>query len=122
MAYDFTAYNGLGAEDKAILDAHQLLVRGLTSDFAKVLDQMVAMVAYWDAVVSTITSGMSGTDDIPVPTGCSLVGATPISITQLTNVTNAMDTISDPEGGASSYNTAALQQLYSLLCGPGNIT
>ena len=114
------AYADLTDEQKASIQALSTFMRGLSSEWAKVLEKAQAISAYYTGNVETDIASLDSADVIPQTTG--LVGAEPLTKADFTTLIGYFMVASNAADGASgSYNTPYHRALYSRACGPENV-
>jgi hypothetical protein len=90
-----------------------VLMRSAVSMFAKNMDTMNALVMAWNANISAI---------VGVPVGTTVIDATGLAgAVPLTDTTVAA-LVGDLQAILATYYTTAAQQLYTTVCGPGNVS
>lgn len=90
-----------------------VLLRATISSFAKNMDTMNALNAAWNANISAIIGTPAGTTIVD---GTNLAGAVPLTDTQVATL------VADIQAILTTYYAAGAQQLYTLVCGPGNVS
>ena len=114
------AYADLTDDQKASIQALSTFMRGLSSEWAKVLEKAQAIAAYYTGNVETDMASLDSADEIPQTTG--LAGAEPLTKADFATLVGYFLVASDAADGASgSYNTPYHRALYSRACGPGNV-
>lgn len=97
----------------AQLSNYVVLMRTTISAFAKNMDTMNALVNAWNGNISAIIGTPAGTT---ITDSSNLAGAVPLTDTQVAQL------VADLQAVLAAYNTPAAQQLYTSVCGPGNVT
>ena len=115
------AYTDLTDEQKASIQALSTFMRGLSSEWAKLLEKSQAVAAYYSGNVETDIAGLQGSDLIPQTTG--FAGAEAMTKDQFTTLAGYFIVVSNPADAASgSYNTPYHRALYAIACGPENVS
>lgn len=95
----------------AELSAYTVYLRGITSQFMKLMNQMNALNNSWNGTVSAIIGTPAGTT---ITDNTGLAGAVPLTDTDVTNITSYCQNV------LTSFYDAAHQQVLTKACGPGN--
>ena len=96
----------------ALLNNYVVQMRAVVSQFAKNMNKMNAMVAARNANISAIVGTPAGT---VITDSTNLAGAAALTDTQVAAL------VADIQAILTTYYTAAAQQLYTQVCGPGNV-
>lgn len=93
------------------LSAYSVMLRGVSSQFLKLMAEMNALNNAWNGNVSGIIGTPANTI---ISDNTGLAGAVPLTDTQITTITSYYQNV------LTSFYDAPHQQVLTLACGPAN--